>query len=254
MKYVALLGTSDLTRARIALDSHAVMIAVLSPAELIQRLNAVADECILLDPSLLTETDAAIIAAYSKKRLLSIVAYASLTMEALEASVILARHTATQFVFKGAANERFALARALTVAPDTRLGTAMVSRLSSQIDALPRDLRDTVVTMLQTGLGPATSDDLASQSAVARRSLRRWLSRAGFASARLLIAASKLVAGYQAITSSSVSLARIAAMLGYPAQRRMDSQLISLLGISSSRLRCFPITVDVAATRFRTTR
>lgn len=91
------------------------------------------------------------------------------------------------------------------------------------------------------------STTLATQSGLTRRSSDRWLVRAGFKSGRLLIGASKLVAGYQAITASSVPLNQVAAMLGYKSQRTMDSQFGSLLGVRSSALRDCPLTVTAAA-------
>lgn len=246
MKYLALLGAPALVRTQTILGPTAVSI-MQSSAELIAALDAQADECIVLDPSLLTPSDAKKIAVRAAKYPVSIVAYASLTNEAMEACVILARQTNARFVFRGSANERAALARTLIIAPEVELGDALVARLSAHISALPREMNETVTRMLRTGVGPTSSEGLASESALARRSVDRWLTRAGFRSGHLLIGASRIVLGYRAITSSRIPLKQIAAMLGYTSQRTMDSPLQSLLGVRSSRLRRFPLSANVAA-------
>jgi hypothetical protein len=247
MKYVALLGQSALQRARAAVKDNDSIVVVDSFVELLRRLSDVSDECILVDPSLLTTANAEALSNHLGENPRAIVAYSSLSKEAVESCVVLARETASRFVFRGASNERSALARALLIAPNTQLGNALVSRLSDHIAVLPRDIRESIVRVLKTGMAPANSASLASQSDVARRSLDRWLSRAGFQSGRLVISASRLVAGYDAITVSKVPLRRVAAMLGYTTQRTLDSHIQSLLEVSSSTLRCYPIPVELAA-------
>jgi hypothetical protein len=247
MRYVTLLGVLEMTHAVTALGGHASVIGVSSFAELMKKLENAPFDRIVLDPSLLTAADANTIVAYSKKHLVSMVAYTSFSPTALEACVILARNTSAQFVHRGSINERFTLKRALFLAPDAQLGQALLARLSKQMDLLPCEIRNTIAAMLQTGAGPSTPTDLAAQSGVARRSLDRWLTLAGFTSARLLIGAPTIVAGYQAITSSTIPLARVAGMLGCATQRCIDARFHALLGVTSSQLRHFPFEIPVAA-------
>lgn len=221
MTYLALLGAPALARTQLILGATAVSV-IQSSAELIAALDAQADQCIVLDPSLLTPADAKRIAERAAKCPVSIVAYASLTNEAMEACVILARQTDTRFVFRGSVNERAALARCLIITPEVQLGEALVARLSAHISALPREMSETVTRMLRTGVGPTSCAGLASESALARRSTDRWLTRVGFTSGHLLIGASRIVLGYRAITASRIPLKQIAAMLGYASQRGMD--------------------------------
>lgn len=90
------------------------------------------------------------VAAYSAKYARPIVAYSSLTTEASEACVILARKTMTQFVFEGAVRERATLVRTLAITPNIQLGMELVSRLSHHIFILPYEMRDVVSRMLHT--------------------------------------------------------------------------------------------------------
>lgn len=200
IKCVALLRPAELKDARAALGRHGALTEVKSAAELLGRLANSNDERIVLDPSLLTAADAKSITAYSTELQLPIVVYASLIPCSLEVAVVLARANAASFVFRGDLTDRFDLSHALIIAPSMQLGSEIVARLSEQLAVLPRDMHDTISTMLLTGVGPLTPDDLATQCHVARRSLDRWLSRAGFVSARLIVSASRIVAGYQSIS------------------------------------------------------
>jgi len=247
MTVLALLDTPALERVRAELGSSTSVAIVQSPAELIRQLLSFDAEAVVVDPSLMSVRDAEAIASYSTLRPRTLVAYTSLTSDAVQSSVILARCSSTRFVFRGTMDERVVLARALMVSPQSQLGVALVFRLGSHIDTLPRDIRECVLNMLHTGQCSFTSEALAMESGVGRRSLDRWLTRAGFASSRLLIATGRVAAGYHAITHSRVPLKRVAAMLGYATQRTMDSQVCSLLGKSSSRLRLDPIPISVAA-------
>lgn len=145
MKYVALLGQSALQRARAAVRVHAGIVVVDSFVELLRRLGEASDEGVLVDPSLLTAANTEALSDHLAGNPRAVVAYSSLSKEAVESCVVLARGTASPFVFRGASNERTALARALLVAPNTKLGDALVSRLSNHIVVLPRDIRERIV-------------------------------------------------------------------------------------------------------------
>jgi AraC-like DNA-binding protein len=163
--------------------------------------------------------------------------------------VILAQRTAARFVFRGTPNERSALERALVLTPDSTLGTALLAALDSNIKRLPSGLRDRLVSLVRAGDGPYSPDALAAATALARRSLDRYLTDAGLASAHKIIVAARVTSAYRAITTSRTPLGHIAAMLGYKSQRTMDAQLMALLDTTSSRLRAGPLPVTEAVNR-----
>jgi hypothetical protein len=206
-----------------------------SYVELFSVLQRPEPMCVVLDPALINSAVAEELSKYMMHR--PLVVYASITKEAMETSVILARKTGAQFVFAGSTNERSALSRALLLAPDVEMGMGLLAAIDFRLQILPQQLREVIETTLMAGHGPATPDALARQSALPRRTLDRWLSRAGFASGRLLVASVRVIRSYPAITSSAIPFRRIAAMLGYPSQRSMDSQLRALVDCTSPQLR-----------------
>lgn len=238
-----------MSRVRVALEGHGVITAAGSAAELAEHFGGDGDVCLVLDPSLLSVASAEELAERCAMHPVATVAYGSISHQALESTVILAQRTAAQFVFHGTPNERSALARALLLAPDPAIGARLVDALAPQIRLLPEVLAENVLTMLRSASGASSPEELATQSAFARRTMDRWIARAGFTSARLLAAAARVVRVYRAVVASEVPLKRLAAMVGYRSQRTLDQQLEVLAGATSTSLRKMPLAVPALIDR-----
>lgn len=249
MRYVTLLGPPALARVRVALEGHGVITSAGSASELAEHLGGDGDVCLVVDPSLLTAAGAEELAERCAINPVATIAYGSITHQALESTVVLAQRTVAQFVFHGTPNERSALARALLLAPDPTIGARLVDALTPQIGQLPEVLAENVVAMLRGAIGAASPEELATQSAFARRTMDRWIARVGFTSARLLAAAARVARVYRAVVASDVPLKRLAAMVGYRSQRTLDQQLDVLVGVASSPLRRTPLAVPVLVDR-----
>lgn len=245
MRYVTLLGPPAVSRVRVALEGHGVITTAGSASELAEQFGGDGEVCLVLDPSLLTAANAEELAERCAMHPVATVAYGSITHQGLDSTIILAQRTSTQFVFHGTPNERSALSRALLLAPDPAIGARLVEALAPQIRQLPDVLADNVTAMLRSASGASSPEELATQSAFARRTMDRWIGRAGFTSARLLAAAARVVRVYRAVVASDVPLKRLAAMVGYRSQRTLDQQLDVLVGAVSSNLRKTPIAVPV---------
>lgn len=249
MRYVTLLGPPAVSRVRVALEGHGVITTAGSAAELADHVGGDGEVCLVLDPSLLTTDGAAELAERWTMHPVATVAYGSITHQALDSTVILAQRTSAQFVFHGTPNERSALSRALLLAPDPAVGARLVDALAPQIRQLPEVLAENLTAMLRSANGASSPEELATQSAFARRTMDRWIGRAGFTSARLLAAAARVVRVYRAVVASEVPLKRLAAMVGYRSQRTLDQQLEVLAGAASTALRKTPLAVPVLIDR-----
>ncbi len=222
---------------------------LLDTRELLLELAGPRDECLVVDPALLTPALAEIVAARLLEFPRAFVAFSSVTTAALESAVILAQRSSARFVFRGTPDERSALERALLLAPDSTLGLALLSMLKENMNRLPTGVRTRVESMFRNGDGPATPTALAAASALARRSLDRYFADAGFVSARRVVEAARVTAAYRAITTSRTPLNHVASMLGYNSQRTLDAQLQVLLDTTCGRLRAEPLAVPEAARR-----
>ena len=249
MRYAVLLSPQAIARVHTALAGHGSVDVLLDARELLAELASARDECLVVDPAMITPAAAEIVAARLAESQRPFVAFSSVTGGALESSVILARRTAARFVFRGTPNERSALERALLVTPDSALGVSVVAILAENLQKLPQGVRGRVESMFRNGDGPASPRALAAATALARRSLDRCLAEAGFVSARRVIEAARVTAAYRSLTTSRTPLSHVALMLGYKSQRTLDSQLSLFLETTCGKLRASPIPCDEAARR-----
>lgn len=230
-----------------ALAGHGTIDSIPDARRLVAALAAPGDDCLVIDPALITPAIAESIAVNLAEFPRAVVAFSSVSTAALESAVILAQRTPARFIFRGTPNDRSALQRALLLTPDAELRAALLFRIDSHLNRLPPAFRDRLMTMFRTGDGPHSPDALSAATAFTRRTLDRYLADAGFVSARRLIEAAHITAGYRAITTSRIPLKSIASMLGYTASRTMDAQFMLLLDTTSGKLRARPLSfVEVA--------
>lgn len=241
MRYVALVGAPTLRRIEAIVGSAGTVLPAHNVTGLLAAMQSTGGICAVIDPSLLTPDGAAAIVRQFAATPQTIVVYAPTIREAFESSIVLAQGTTAQFIFQGMPNEAGALRQALLLAPDAHLGRALTASLAPNLDALPPQLRATVVTMLQTGVGPHSAEVLAAQGGIARRSMDRAFEAAGLESSRFLIAASQVVRVYRAVAYSRIPFKRLAAMAGYVAQRTLDHHFQTFFGCSSAAVRKQPL-------------
>jgi len=252
VRYVALVRPPALRRIEAIVNTAGTVLPAHTVGELLGTMQSAAGMCAIVDPSLMTPADAAAVVAHFVRTPQAIVAYAPTVREAFESSIVLAQGTTAQFVFQGMPDEAAALRQALLLPPDAQLGRTLATSLAPSLDALPHQLRVTVGTMLQTGIGPRSADALAAQGGIARRSMDRSFEIAGLESSRFFIAAAQIVRVYRAVAFSRLPFRRLAAMAGYAAQRTLDHHFETFLGCSSGAIRKQPLPVDDVAHRLAT--
>ncbi|MEO7041988.1 MAG: hypothetical protein ABI035_06995 [Gemmatimonadaceae bacterium] len=249
MRYAVLLSPQAIARVHTVLAENGTIDVLLDTRALLAELVSPRDEGIILDPALLSPSTAETLASSIVEYPRALIAYSSVTTAALESAVILAQRTSARFVFRGTPNERSALEQALLLLPDINLGNELLTLLARNLELLPSGLSRRLTTMFRNGDGPITPDSLAAATAVARRSLDRNLSAAGFTSARRVIEAVRVASAFRAITTSRTPLGHIAMVLGYKSKRTLDTQLKLLLDTTSSKLRSEPLVSSEAARR-----
>jgi len=222
------------------------------------------DDCLVIDPALITPAIADTIVATMAEFPRPVIAWSAIAPRALQSAVILAQrttqYTQTRFIFRGVPAERSALERALLLTPDVKLLEVLLSGIEAQMARLSPVIRERLGDVLVTGNGahsitPSLTlsltpslDALAAMTALTRRSLERHLRGAGFVAGERLLDAARIVAGFRAVTRSRVPLESIARMLGCT-MRAMDEQFMAMVGVSCSGLRAEPMAVEEVARR-----
>jgi AraC-like DNA-binding protein len=247
LRYIVFLAPQAMGCVYSALGGYGTVDSMADVRQLVAALALPHDDCLIIDPALITADNAQLIAANLAQFPRPVVAFSSVNTAALDCIVVLAQRTPARFVFRGTANERSALAHAILLSPDADLCAALLSRIDVQLELLPPGIRERVLAMFRVGDGPHSPDALSAAVSLTRRSIDRHLADAGFVSARRLVEAAHLTSAYRVITRSNIPFNTIASLLGYKSQRTMDAQFTLLLDTTSGKLRARPLHVAEAA-------
>jgi hypothetical protein len=247
LRYIVFLAPQAVGCVYSALSGYGMVDSMPNVRQLVAALALPDGDCLVLDPAQISADDAQLIAANLAQFPRPVVAFSSVSTAALASIAILAQRIPARFIFRGSANERSVLARAILLSPDTELCAALLSRIGGCLELLPAGIRERVIAMFRVGDGPHSPDALAADASLTRRSIDRYLADAGFVSARRLVEAAHITSAYRAVTRSLLPFNTIASLLDYKTPRTMDAQFTLLLDTTSGKLRARPIGVAEAA-------
>jgi transcriptional regulator GlxA family with amidase domain len=114
----------------------------------------------------------------------------------------------------------------------------LVSGVGAPFDVLPPELVEAIRFAFVRPDRVRSVEDLAASARTTRRSLDRWLARAGVASARTLLSCARATAAYHLIAVGNVQKRRAAALAGYSSARSLARGLRDVAGLSN------PIELD----------
>jgi AraC-like DNA-binding protein len=167
----------------------------------------------------------------------AVVGYVSVTAAAVRAVHALARIGATEIVIRGVDDAPGALGAAVRRAVATRSATTLVDSVSGELATLPVAIANALVLMFRNPDRVRSVATLAEAANTTRRSLDRWLARAGLAPARTLLACARTNAAFHLLAAGQVPRSRAAAAIGYASPRSLARELFAVSGYSASAIR-----------------
>ena len=200
----------------------------------VARLRDPACDALIVDPTIGGEGAThqrltALSAASGESRRAPIVGYVSVTASAVKAAHSLARLGASEIVVRGVDDSVAALRRTLhRVVADHAAARLVVG--SNLLAALPAAIADAIVTLFRRPERVRSVSDLAASAGTTRRSLDRYLARAGLAPARTLLACARAHAAFQLLAAGGVRLSGAARLAGYPSARALTREFRALTG------------------------
>lgn len=203
--------------------------------ELVDDVRAARGDVIVVDPCTDRERDGArrardLAAAHRREAPIPVIGYVSVTVAAIHAVDALVRAGAAEIIVRGVDDVSGGLEVAVRRAAAGSLAARLVGHLGEPFAALPRPLRAACHALFARPELTRCVDDLAAQARTTRRSLDRWLARAGLAPARRLLACSRVNAAFHLLAGGATRPARAAAALGYPSARALARELRALTG------------------------
>ena len=165
-----------------------------------------------------------------------IVGYVCVSAAAIHAVHSLVSTCGAEIVVRGIDDQADALFRTLQRALAGSAAEPLVLAIGDPCTPLPLEVTDALTLLFRRPDKLRSVDALAMAANTTRRTLDRWLARAGLAPARTLLACARVSAAFHLLATGGVRAARVAALLGYASPRALARELHWLTGFSPSSI------------------
>ena len=239
---LAFLPPQSLTQLRRALAPPHHVTAVSAWDELTARVRDRTGDVIVVDPCmgaerLVRERVSQLVTASSRAPSTPVIGYVSVTAAAIHAVQSLVRSCDAEIVVRGVDDATDALLRTLHRAlAGSRAEPLVVAAIDAPLTPLPAEIADALVLLFRRPDKLRSVHDLATAASTTRRTLDRWLARAGLASARTLLACARVSAAFHLMTAGGVRAGSAAALIGYASPRALSRELRWLAGFAPSAI------------------
>ena len=168
---------------------------------------------------------------------LPVVIYTILAPETLGATVELAKLGVRHVVLRNFDDEPRRFRDLLERQPAYVMSDAVLASLARPLGMVPAELARAIERLFRVPQQFKGVNDLANAAAMNRRSLDRWLERAGLASARMLVLGARLLRAYFYMQDPGRSLDEVVERLGYGSSRLFARQVRAATGLTPTTLR-----------------
>ena len=166
-------------------------------------------------------------------RSIPVVGYVSVTAGAMRAVQALVRLGSPEIVIRGVDDSSDALAAAIRRAVAECASARVVRAVGAPLQTLPLPVATAIQTAFNHPELLRSVSDLAAAARVTRRSLDRWLARAGLSPARIVLSCARANAAFHLLTGGKVCVAEAALLLGYASSRSLTRELAVITGCAA---------------------
>jgi hypothetical protein len=197
-------------------------------------------DLLILEPALLRPGQSELLIRDAELGGIATMIYFGRELESIGEGLSVVSATRADILVLPAAENPLMLRARLSRVPDVPASTEVVRHLAPRLRLLPGALAQAVVTMFAIP-GPNDSPkELAACGGMARRSVDRWIGRAGIPSARLLVAAARLTGLHDSIASTGGTVSTVLRSGKLGSLVAVRRQCHTLTGWSLSELRREP--------------
>jgi len=212
-----------------------------SPARDVAELARVTQEggadALVIDPRLVPPRSMERLVQALRRAGTPLLAHTALTSLGMRALLALSPAGVRGVLIRNVDDDPSSVRRAVDGLRQEALGGRVLVGLAPALEVMPETLRAAIATRFVSPDAGDTPHQLAAHAGINRRSLDRWVARSGIISARLLVAAPKLVLAYDQLGHADASVADVAALAGYSSPRSLERQCHILLGVRPAALR-----------------
>lgn len=238
MEVAARLSDPLLATMRVVLGNEHALLPIVSWMSLERTLQERTVDVVVLEPAPLREDELrSLVELVARHPATPVVVYTLVTAAAMRATVELARVGARQVVFKGFDDSPRRFRALLEELGDAEWSSALWSVIADRIAHTPARVEHAVERLFRYPHRFVDVSDLVRASGLTRRTLERWLLRAGIGSAKMLVLGARVERAHYLLRHSNAPIGEVAARLGFPSARLFARQVRLATGQPPSALR-----------------
>lgn len=238
MEVAARLSDPLLATMRVVLGDEHALLPIGSWMSLERTLQERTVDVVVLEPVPLREEELrSLVELVARHPATPVVVYTLVTAAAMRATVELARVGARQVVFKGFDDSPRRFRALLEELGDAAWSSALWAWVALRLAHTPARVERAVERLFRYPHRYVDVADLVRASGLTRRTLERWLTRAGIGSAKMLVLSARVERAHYLLRHSAATIGDVAARLGFPSVRLFARQVRLATGHPPSVLR-----------------
>lgn len=252
-RYVGVLTASTAQRVQRVIAPYGFAVEMCDPDAFLELLSAPTHVCAIIEPAALDQDHLVETVARLRRQPRPAVVCAPSLLEGIQDAVRIASETGAAVAIQSLDQDRAGLARTLLAVVPPTDATMILELLEPALATLPSMLRKCLTGMFDPGAAVESPPTLAARAGMSRRSLDRWLARAGAPSARRLVAMPPLLRALRLLRETTLPIRTIATICGLRSPRRLNDYTMDLLGLSPSEIRTRSDAIETLIERMATT-
>ena len=189
-------------------------------------------DALVLDPGTLGDDEFEELVPILGQRVVPVVLYTSLTPANARRIVRAAEIGAHELVLRDVEDAVPLLAHRLRCLVELSPPALLLNRVARRLHRFPDPLRTVSVGLFASGPLPRWVDGLSDATGLARRSIDRWMQRAGIGGAATLLDAARLARVWEPVVDDRLSMAATAHRCGYARSRLLVAHARRLVGVA----------------------
>jgi AraC-like DNA-binding protein len=207
------------------------------PEEFLERLHDPAYVCAIIDPAALDGDHLLETVVRLRQQPRPTVVCAPSFPASIQDAVRIASETGAAVAIQSQLEDRAALARTLLAVVPPTDAAMLLDLLAPMLATFPPPVRSSFVGMFAADAPVESPTSFASRALMSRRSLDRWLERAGAPTARRLVALPPVMRALRLLRETRLPIRTVAAICGLRSPRRLQDYTVDLTGLTPSEIR-----------------
>jgi AraC-like DNA-binding protein len=237
MRILALLPDTARNTVERAIGPGNVLVQERSVTAVVQAVRTREYGVLVLDPGTLGDEEFARLLPALKQTTVPVILFTALTSAGARRIVQAAEQGAHELVLRDAEDAVTLLAHKFNSLVVRSAPALLLNLVAKRFHRFPDALRTASVALFGSGPLPRWVDGLAHASGFARRTVDRWMERAGIDGAATLLDAARLARVWEPAVEEQLSIAAIAERCGYARPRLLVAHARRIVGVAPAEFR-----------------